>query len=234
MRYGPALASASDSVSADALSDVSVNLAAGSRVAIMGRTGSGKSSLLRVLLGLTPYYAGSAQIDGVELRAVPRDVLRARISTIPQDPFVLSGPLRLSLDPWSARTDAELAQALLDCGFVDTMHDQATSTPSSESSSRALELLDLPLVDGGATLSLGQRQLICLGRALLRGSRVVLLDEFSSSVDPQAEALLHTVLERSVARSGSTLLVVTHREPPASCGLLLSMAGGKVVSLEPV
>ena len=220
----------------DALSGVSLHIAAGSRVAIMGRTGSGKSTLLRVLLGLSPYYAGSAMIDGVEVKRVPRALLRARLSIIPQDPCVLSGPLRLSLDPWCRHGDSALAQALLDCGFVQTMKSSTEEQAKEEVAEqtdlrRAHELLELELVDGGSNLSLGQRQLVCLGRALLRGSRLVLLDEFSSSVCPQAEALLYAVLERSLERTGSTLLVITHREPPLSCGQLLTMAEGRVVSL---
>jgi ABC-type multidrug transport system fused ATPase/permease subunit len=159
----------------------------------------------------------------VELRNVPRDVLRARLSIIPQDPLLLSGPLRLSLDPWRRHGDEALARALVDCGFVDTM---VSSGEEGAKEQRARELLDFAVVEGGASLSLGQRQLLCLGRALLRGSRVVLLDEFSSSVDAQAEALLYSLLEKSIARTGSTLLVISHRSPPASCTLQVSMSQG--------
>jgi ABC-type multidrug transport system fused ATPase/permease subunit len=215
MRYSPS--------SPDALCGVSLTIPPGARVAVVGRTGSGKSSLLRVLLGVSPYHAGSVAIDGVELRDVPRDVLRARLSIIPQDPLLLSGPLRLSLDPWRRHGDEALARALVDCGFVDTM---VSSGEEGAKEQRARELLDFAVVEGGASLSLGQRQLLCLGRALLRGSRVVLLDEFSSSVDAQAEALLYSLLEKSIARTGSTLLVISHRSPPASCTLQVSMSQG--------
>ena len=217
MRYHPD--------SSDALRGVSLTIPPGSRVAVVGRSGSGKSSLLRVLLGVSPYHAGSVTIDGVELRDVPRDVLRARLSIIPQDPLLLSGPLRLSLDPWLRNGDEALARALIDCGFVDTMTSHCDGGEEAKEQC-ARELLDFPIVEGGASLSLGQRQLLCLGRALLRGSRVVLLDEFSSSVDAQAEALLYSLLERSVARTGSTLVVISHRSPPASCTLEVSMSQG--------
>jgi len=160
------------------LKQMSISIPAGSRVAIVGRTGSGKSSFLRVLLRMNA-YSGSLCISGQELRDVAKKTVRRRLSIIPQDPFIFSGSLRLNLDPLGAYSDHALLDVLNKCHFAETFTDNssngnnvgaaAKSTVSAKDMCDA-STLDLDLVGGGSILSLGQKQMVCLARALLRKS----------------------------------------------------------------
>ncbi|CAH0054441.1 unnamed protein product [Clonostachys solani] len=175
------------------LNDVSVKIPPGSKVGICGRTGSGKSTMLLTLLRLAEIEDGDILIDGVSITSCSRDTLRQRVITVPQDPLLLPGTIRFNADPLARQQDDDILSALDDLGLLDLVR----STPGG---------LDAPM--DTLPLSRGQQQLFCLGRALLGGSRIVVLDEMSSSVDSVTEAkMMQLVHDKAMEK---TVVAVAH------------------------
>lgn len=176
-----------------ALDRVTCVIHAGEKIGICGRTGAGKSSLIRCLFRMVS-YSGTIKIDGVDLLTLPCDVLRQRMCAIPQQPVLFSGTVRSNLDPNGHLTDQALLTALRQCGLYDTFFP---------------ELLDT-LVDGSNVwLSHGQRQLLCLARALVRKSKLVCIDEATACMDVQTEALMQQTMAEAFV--DATVLTIAHR-----------------------
>ncbi len=156
------------------LCNVSASLQSGSNVGVVGRTGSGKSSLVLALARLNCVDEGRVLIDGVDVASLPLAALRRALVLVPQEPHLFRGTLRFNLDPWAEHSD-EALQATLTMLGLDTN-------------------LDTSISENGDNLSAGQRQLLCVCRALLVSRRIICVDEATASVDQETDAVIQNVL----------------------------------------
>ncbi|XP_077486574.1 multidrug resistance protein mrp-7-like [Amblyomma americanum] len=180
----------------DALKDICFEAHAGEKLAVVGRTGAGKSSLVLALLRIIQRTSGAITIDGTGIYDVPLKRLRSAIAIIPQDPSLFCGTLRENLDPPSSRSDAELWSVLRTVGLDDFVDNGA-------------EGLSFTISEKGDNLSAGQRQLVSLARALLRATKILVLDEATSSMDPETDRRIQATLRESF--SHCTLITIAHR-----------------------
>jgi ATP-binding cassette subfamily B multidrug efflux pump len=179
------------------LLDVSLSIGRGETLAIVGATGAGKSTIIKLLPRLYDARVGTVRIDGVDTRTIDKQALRRRIVVVSQDVFMFSGTLRDNIglgDP--AVTDARLLEAARRVGADRVIASRAGG-------------LDAPVAERGANYSTGERQLVAFARALARDPEILVLDEATASVDPETER----VIERGIAElmSGRTSIVIAHR-----------------------
>lgn len=188
------------------LKGLDMHVRGGERIGIVGRTGAGKSSIMSTLFRLVEISAGRITIDGVDISTIGLNDLRKRLAIIPQDPTLFHGTVRSNLDPFNEHTDLALWSALRQADLVPKDAELGAANTGED---RGRIHLDSVVEEDGLNFSLGQRQLMALARALVRGSQIIVCDEATSSVDMETDDKIQATIASGF--KGKTLLCIAHR-----------------------
>lgn len=229
------------------LKDLSLLINANERIGVVGRTGAGKSSLTLALFRFLEARSGSISIDGIDIAQIKLHDLRSRLAIIPQDPVLFSGTVRSNLDPFDQHTDTELYDALARVHLMDPSSQRlsGTATPvpgnstangshstSAVTSSNTHITLSTRISESGLNLSSGQRQLLCLARAIVSQPKILVLDEATSSVDMHTDALIQRSIREEFG-GRCTLIVIAHRlSTIADFDRVLVLGAGEIVEFD--
>uniref|UniRef100_A0A673B5V4 ATP-binding cassette, sub-family C (CFTR/MRP), member 2 n=1 Tax=Sphaeramia orbicularis TaxID=375764 RepID=A0A673B5V4_9TELE len=188
------------------------------KIGIVGRTGAGKSSLTNCLFRIIEAAEGRIIIDDIDISTIGLHDLRNRLTIIPQDPVLFSGTLRMNLDPFDKFSDEEIWRVLELSHLKDYV-------------SGLQEKLQHEVAEGGENLSVGQRQLLCLARALLRQSRILILDEATAAVDLETDNLIQNTIRKEF--SHCTVLTIAHRlHSIMDSSRVMVLDAGKIVEFD--
>jgi ATP-binding cassette subfamily B protein len=200
------------------LHDVSFQLERGQSLAIVGATGSGKSTVIKLLTKLYDGYDGSITVDGLELRDISGQELRRHIAIVPQDIVIFHGTVAFNIGLGDEQTDIERIKSAARFVGADRFIEQLPGG------------YDFVVREGGDNISQGQRQLLAFARAIAKDPRIMILDEATSSVDPASEALIQQAIERIF--TGRTLIVIAHRlSTIRKCNKILVLERGGVMEI---
>ncbi|XP_068124294.1 ATP-binding cassette sub-family C member 5-like isoform X2 [Hyperolius riggenbachi] len=200
------------------LKNISFSIKPQEKIGIVGRTGSGKSSLAMSLFRLVELTGGSISIDNVCIQSIGLEDLRKKLSIIPQEPVLFVGSIRWNLDPMSQYTDEEVWKAL-------------EKTHMKQQVAQLQGQLHFQVAENGGNFSIGERQLLCMARALLRNTKILLLDEATAAIDNETDALIQKTI--SDAFSECTVLIIAHRlNTVYHCDRIMVMDHGNIAEFD--
>ncbi|GAA5952785.1 hypothetical protein JCM21900_005802 [Sporobolomyces salmonicolor] len=203
------------------LKGLSLSVGAGERIGVVGRTGAGKSSIMMTLFRIVELTSGEIEVDGIDISKIGLADLRKKMAIIPQDALLFNGTIRSNLDPFGEHDDATLYDAMKRAWLID----QDVPAPGSETAVVAQDseaqasgastpissrfTLDLAVEDEGQNLSVGERSLVSLARALVKNSKIIVLDEATASVDFATDSRIQSTIRTEF--KDKTLLIIAHR-----------------------
>ncbi|XP_071756494.1 ATP-binding cassette sub-family C member 5 isoform X2 [Centroberyx gerrardi] len=200
------------------LKKLSFNILPEETIGIVGRTGSGKSSLGVALFRLVELTGGSITIDGINIAQIGLDDLRSKLAIIPQEPVLFIGTIRTNLDPWDQYSDSQIWEAL-------------EKTHIKEMVSQLPHSLHSEVTENGENFSVGERQLLCVARALLRHSKILLLDEATAAIDTETDRLIQETIRN--AFGSCTTLIIAHRlNTVMSCSRVMVLDSGQILEFD--
>lgn len=200
------------------LKGLTLQIQGGEKIGVVGRTGSGKSTLIQALFRVMEPSGGKIIVDGVDISKLGLHDLRSRYGIIPQEPVLFEGTVRSNIDPIGLYSDEDIWKSLERCQLKDVV----TAKPNK---------LDALVVDSGENWSVGQRQLLCLGRVMLKRSRILFMDEATASVDSQTDGLIQGIIREDFA--ACTIISIAHRIPTVmDCDRVLVIDSGRAAELD--
>ena len=200
------------------LKNINFEIKPNEKVGIAGRTGSGKSTITLCLFRLLEATQGKILIDDVDISTIGLDILRSSLTIIPQDPALMEGTLRYNIDPLNKYNDSDIKEVMRMIGF-DYILDKSPDGISQI------------VTEGGANLSVGEKQLICITRAILRKSKIIIMDEATASIDYQTEEIIQRAIGELL--KDSTIITIAHRiKTIINYDRIMTLENGEIVNFD--
>ena len=200
------------------LKNINFHIKPGEHLGVVGRTGSGKSTITLCLFRILEAFSGHIYIDGVDISKVGLDKLRGSITIIPQDSTLMNGTLRYNIDPIKAFSDKEIIQVMKKIGFDYIINQHNLG-------------LDQNISENGSNLSIGEKQLICITRAILRKTKIIVLDEATASIDYKTEEIIQKALNELL--NDSTMICIAHRiKTVMNANKILVLENGEIAEFD--
>ena len=186
------------------------------KIGVVGRTGSGKSTLCLSIFRLLEPTNGNISIDGINISEIGLEILRKNLTIIPQEPILISGSLRSNIDPTNCYTDKEIIDILSEVGLDEFFVNKN---------------LDYEVEDNGKNISIGEKQLICIARALLKKTKIIIMDEATANIDYKTESFLQNSINQGI--KDSTVITIAHRiKTIINYDKILVLKNGEIVELD--
>ncbi|KAF9460036.1 multidrug resistance-associated ABC transporter [Collybia nuda] len=211
----------------DVLRGLTFNIRAGEKIGVLGRTGSGKTTLALALFRFLEAKEGNVLIDGINIANIGLTDLRRGLTIIPQDPTIMSGTLHSALDVFEEYDDAEIFESLRRVHLLGSESDRSQERHDTD----VFRNLDLHVSEFGKNFSTGERQLLCMARALLKRSKILVMDEATASVDNATDELITRTIREEFAES--TIITIAHRlRTVANCDRVMVLDNGIIVEFD--